>query len=186
MTYLSKNWPALLLLLAGIIATVATFFSSKQDQQQKDNIENLSKSTNDLSIEIKKLQGINNSVSSNTEKMVAENKLISEDAKNLISEVQALTKATNILLNKLDIKTDKEFAQNAISGELKIEFDELDIDNQKVFIVFGGMTMEESISGIGNLISINGFSPLTGKIVENKLLISLKPTTIKYTINNNK
>ncbi len=92
----------------------------------------------------------------------------------LIEEIKKLTVSSNVLINKLDKKADKVIAENAITGELEMEFDATYSENQKVFIIFGGATMEESIKGIGPLISVGNLHPLNAKIRNNKLLISMK------------
>lgn len=174
MQELIKNWPSILLFIAGLSAAIATYVANKRSEKQQTNIEELGNinkelgtKNKDLTEEVKKLSGLNISISE-------ENKDLTNQSKILIEEVKKLTVSSNVLINKLDKKADKVIAENAITGELEMEFDATYSENQKVFIIFGGATMEESIKGIGPLISVGNLHPLNAKIRNNKLLISMK------------
>lgn len=171
MQELIKNWPSILLVIAGICAAIATYVSTKRTDKQQTNIEELGEinkelgsKNQDLTNEVKKLSKLNISISE-------ENKDLSIQSKILIEEVRKLTVSSNSLISRLDDKADKVIAENLITGELKMDFDINTPGNQKPTIILGGGQFEDN--GLP-VLSIGGFIPLTTKYLNKKLLISMK------------
>lgn len=144
MNWILKNWPAALLLCAGIVACIATFVSSKQDQDQKDAIQKLGQENLALSKEISKLDSINNNIASRVEqlsdennKLIGENINLSKETKALISEVQNLTEKSKQLIDKIDKTTTYSAEENLQTGELTIGLDSKLSDNDNINVLFG-------------------------------------------------
>lgn len=136
MKWIIKNWPSVTLLIVGIVACVASFFSSKQDGEQKNFIQSLGEKNLLLSNQIDSLTKINNSIGQlNTEigekikDLTTENKNLSIDnielskqTKTLIEKVETLTAKSQELITKIDKRSKYWEEENLLSGELKIDF----------------------------------------------------------------
>ena len=180
--YFYNNWPAIVLFIAGIFALLATFFSTTQDSQQKNNIEQLGFKNKELSEEVKKLGTINNTISTRIEeittankKTVDENLLLSRQSRELISEVQKLTGETKTLVKLVNERTAYAAAENLQSGELHITFEPT--FQNIISGTIGGMTSTSTIENInkGNsLFKIGGKDPLSMKFDHKKMLISMR------------
>jgi hypothetical protein len=180
--WLSKYWPAFLLLIAGIIACIATFVITKRDQKQRDNIEALGTENNKLSIEIKKLGDLNNKIAQKVEDIATENSKTSKDnlelskqSKDLISEVQSLTSQSKILIDKINSRAEYESEENAITGELLFKVPKFE-DNDIVLITIGGMTAGNPLrfwkAGAVPVL-IGGKNPFNIQVEDNKIVFSL-------------
>jgi len=94
----------------------------------------------------------------------------------LTNDIQELTQESHELINKLDIKTDHEFA---VTGEFVFDFDKPFNEDEDVRVFFGSMSISaplsdfRKINGISRFISI-GYNPLRFKIIGQKLLVSCK------------
>lgn len=136
MKWIIKYWPSVTLLVVGIIACFASFFSSKQDSEQKDFIQSLGSNNLLLSEQIDSITKINNSIGQlNTEiaqkikDLVIENKSLSIDnielskqTKKLIQKVDNLTEKSQEIITTIDKRSKYWEEENLLSGELKIDF----------------------------------------------------------------
>ena len=177
MQELIKNWPSILLLFAGIAAAWSTYVANNRTEKQQQNIEKLGEinkelgiKNKDLSEEVKKLSELNNSIAQENKKLGEDNISLSSQTKELIEKVNKLTTTSYTLINKLDIKTEKEFAENAITGELEMEFDLSSKESKPPIIIIGGGPNDAGTP----IISIGSFMPIITKKINNKLLISMK------------
>jgi hypothetical protein len=175
MNFIAKNWPSVLLLIAGILAVAGSFISSTKDTQQKDSIERLGNENLNLSKEIHKLNILNEDISEKVKKIVtennktsAENLQLSQHSKELISEVQHL-------IIKVDSTTTNEAAENKKTGELFLTFNS-EFKKRVSFKVGGNsfaLTLDQIRNGAQIFASVNK-DPLSIKVVNNKLLISMR------------
>ncbi len=121
---MKKNFfmtPQLWILIFTIIAAIAAFIATNDDNIQKNRIEDLGRIANDLGKtnknlgeKVQSLVELNSKVSSQIDTIVRENKSLTQrnidltnNANSLISEVKKLSKTTNAFAEKLDIKTDE-------------------------------------------------------------------------------
>jgi hypothetical protein len=183
MEWLSKYWPALVILIAGAGASVATYVSTHRDQEQKDNIENLGKENVRLSKAIEKLDTINNSISTKIEqittgntKILNQNVELSQQSRDLITKVHELTDQTKKLIDTINKRAAYESEENAITGELQFKGSPIFKEDDPISIVFGGMTMGNSLKLWKNgakALGVNGKNPLKMEVEGNKILFSL-------------
>lgn len=187
MTWLIKNWPAALLLAAGICACVATFFISKQDQEQRNLIQNLGEENVKLSKGIKELNDLNNKISSKTEEMAEinndlshRNYLLSEQNHNLISQVHLLVENSKELIAKINNRTAFSEEENAQTGELIFDFNPITDENKDFVLQMGSSYFSGKVkyfkSYPGNIVGPEGREILRYITAEidslNKILIS--------------
>lgn len=121
MNFLSKSWPALLILMGGILAAWGSWVSSKRNDKQQEAIQNtgevnriLGENNRQLGVEIQKLQHLNNDVANNTRTLVEENKRITNENLILTSKTKALTENVEDLTIKVDDLLQK--VHNEITG----------------------------------------------------------------------
>lgn len=155
MKSLSNYGPSIGILIAGVISLILTFFANKDDSEQKNRIEELGninkelgRKNAELGNQIKDLHLYSQYISETTRRIVEENEKLSREnikitteARQLILEVQKSNQLTHLLVDKIDLKTDKEFAQNLIAGQLEIKVQA--IQNERPIIYLGGGTMDE-------------------------------------------
>lgn len=171
--------PAIMLMVIGVLAVVANYINSVKDTQQKDNIERLGNENKNLSIEIKALGTLNEDLSKKIEKIVTENQkasdqslLLSQQSKELISEVKKLT-------IKVDQTTANQAAENKQSGELIFNKRFSDITS---FIIGGNsfdISLKEIEKGEAKLFKFGDREPISLKVVDNKLLLSMQVFDLK-------
>lgn len=188
MSWLGKNWPSFLLLLAGLVACIASFFSNKQDQEQKDSIENFTKQNIKLSEEIKNLSIISNEISERIEKMTEANNILSvenfelaKQNKDLISDVRGLTDQSKELIKKINKQVEYQAAANIITEELEMDFEtKSTLSDKDLFkIKIGGISHTNPIlylkKGLNLKLSVEGKEHIFVKLGEkNNLLFSFK------------
>lgn len=147
-------------LVGGVLILVGTYFKGKKDGSQIDNIENVTQTTKELTIQVKTL--------------VTENTNLIEKTNDLISDVEELTKVSQENISIIKSLTSKEFAQTAIQGKLNLEFDKALKDKDSVTIIFGTSTTNYVWEwNKAKYISIGGFEPISLKIVNEKIVLSL-------------
>ncbi len=163
----------LLITIASTLSVFAAYYSSVQDQTQKDQIQRLGQISNnlgetnvELGYKIKDLQEVNLQVTNRIENLTVNSNL-------LIEEVNKLSAQTKQIIESMDIKADKEYAKNTSAGELELNFKS--IGNQKLVFMLGGGTMDDASLQIGNE------QPFKIGIQNDKLLINTKV----YDINDN-
>ncbi|MBP6022561.1 hypothetical protein [Ferruginibacter sp.] len=163
----------LVITIASTLSVFAAYYSSVQDQTQKDQIQRLGEISNnlgetnvELGYKIKDLQEVNLQVTNRIENLTVNSNL-------LIEEVNKLSAQTKQIIESMDIKADKEYAKNTSAGELELNFKS--IGNQKLVFMLGGGTMDDASVQIGNE------RPFNIGIQNDKLLINTKV----YDINDN-
>lgn len=172
MEWIAKNWPPVLLLLAGIAASIGAYVASNRDSTQKDQIQNLAEQNVLLSKQIQELNRLNNSIATlNTqiaervETISRENKQLSienidlvKQSKQLISEVQSLSTKSQELISKIDKTTTYNSEENLLSGGLnmKFKFTPLASTINTLELSFGGSLYGTTISQIVNTKEPNG------------------------------
>ena len=152
MNWIAKNWPSVVLLLAGVLASIATYVSSDRDSQQKNLIQDLGEQNIKLSKEIDTLNKINNQIATNTQKIGEDNKKLAEDnialskqSNDLITSVEKLTETSKQLITKVDKATAYAAEENKQTGELKMSFGSKINDNDFVTIRYGGSTIINTV-----------------------------------------
>lgn len=176
MNWVVKNWAALLLLFAGICACIATFYLSKQDQQQKDAIEKLGIQNLKLSGNIEKLNNLNIEIGENVKEITSKNLELTTESKVLIKEVQLLAKQSKELIEKIDATTSNEAAENLQTGELFMQFKSTFEDDDVITAEIGGTSFGNKVSLIekgAKLFQIDGKQLLTVRFKNQKILLSL-------------
>ncbi len=105
-----------------IITAIANYKSQKEDQAQKDRIQELAEQTKKLS-ELNKNIGNNvHEITQKTQEVTKSTLDLSIENKKLISNVQGLSKKAELLIKKIDERTAKEVAENLETGELRLNF----------------------------------------------------------------
>lgn len=186
MRLILKNLPAFILLLITIAAAIVAFYATIKDNQQKDNIEDLSKQTNRLS-------ELNKSIGENVEKITTENNKLSKEnielstqAKDLITEVQHLSEKSKVLIDKIEKTTTNTSEENLLSGgiTLKLKFIPPKQNVTALEIKYGGNTFGLNLSELNapaDYVS-NRFPYLKATLDDKKNILF---TTMVYDIDGN-
>jgi hypothetical protein len=166
MQELIKNWPSILLLLAGMSAAWATYVANNKSEKQQQNIEELGlinkelgTKNNDLGEKIRNLSELTLRLTEENRELTDQSKLIIEEVKKLvgssinianenkdlttqnktlIQEVQKLNTSSYELINKLDAKTDNEYE---VTGSFSFSIDSLENADQFEVILGKNPTM---------------------------------------------
>ncbi len=186
MNTILKNMPAILLLFAGLIASFATYVSGKDDQKQKDSIEELGKQNIKLSSEIFKLNNLNKNISTRVEeiskinnKLSTENLELNKLSHNLIFEVNLLTTTSKKLIDKIDERAAYQAAENLQTGEINMNFNSQINENDKVYIIIGGNKFSHTVKALkeksAKLFSFAGRDPFSISLdKDNRMLFSIE------------
>ncbi len=179
MAFIKQN-ATIIIMVCGLVITIAStlsvfaaYYSSVQDQTQKNQIlrlgeisNNLGETNVELGNKIKDLQKVNLQVTNRIETLTVNSNL-------LIEKVNKLSAQTKQIIESMDIKADKEYAKNASAGELELKFKS--IANEKLVFMLGGGHLDDANILIGKV------RPFKIGIQNDKLLISTKV----YDINDN-
>lgn len=97
----SKYWPSLAILFAGLIVLIATYVTTRRNDDQSERIEDYGKLNNALSNSIKELGEKNNEITKNIQalteqnkKQIDENIKLSKISKHIIENVEQLSKSS--------------------------------------------------------------------------------------------
>jgi hypothetical protein len=176
-----KNWPSIMLLVAGALASWATYVSSKRDQQQKDNIQKFTEQT-------VKLGELNAALSNNIQQISTQNNIATEETKKivessqlLVSQMSELTKQSQDLIVAINKRAEHEAAVNAPTGEL-FEIKHKFNDNDLIAVSVGGITDQKKVGWYKNgagVFVIGKKQPFDLRFENGKLLFSLKVFDVK-------
>lgn len=190
MSLISKNIPSFIAFIITIVAAGFAFYSAAKDNEQKNNIEKLSKETKELS-------QLNKSISENVKNITEESKNIvrenlklskenidlAEKSRLLISEVQKLTQKSKEVIVEVNKVTSYAAEENLKSGKLNIRSGEILSDNDFIRVKMGGIDIGNKIKNIKGghkFIVIGGTDYIVTKFDENNNpLISLKVIDIQ-------
>lgn len=154
MTFIKQN-ATVIIMISGLIITLAStlsvfaaYYSSQQDQTQKNQIQNLGIISKDLGItnlklgnKVKELQEANIEISKRIETLTVSSNL-------LIEEVKKLSVQSELIIKNIDAKADKEYAKNTSTGELELNY--YTSGTEKLIFVLGGGSLDDANITIGN------------------------------------
>lgn len=167
-----KYWPSIIILLAGIAASVATFYSTKQDSKQKDriedygklntklsqNIESLSINNQKISSSVLDLSKLNNELTDELNKIALENLRITEENNKLSQHTKILSeKILDLSSFVRDLNTGGSSYLDLRHASLMVFQDNVQIDGDKLHLYF-------TLSNVGEFaldnVKIKGYSSL--------------------------
>lgn len=171
---------SVIILILTVCAAIAAFFATKDDNAQKNRIEKLGEINTSLTTKVEELSKINNSIAKENTQLVQQNIMLSNKANELIGKVDELTVASNNLIKRIDTRTEKQSAENALSGTLSFSSNIPLQDNETLRLHLGSNSFGHYVSEFKKdnppkLIQFqNDIDVVPFRIIGGKLKVSIK------------
>ena len=130
---------SLIILFITIASAIAAYWSNVEGNKQLDRMEQYDSLNNKLNGEVMQLSTLNNMIANRIDTIVSENKSLTQQnialtnkTNVLVEQVEKLTAASSALIKNVDIRTEKTAAENAITGEINLEYERPLEDNEEL------------------------------------------------------